>query len=116
GIYREPLSLRPADLEQLASTPSFEVRSAHFGYTRSTYSEAFQRVRAHIYEGDAYQINLTGPLTFDFHGSPLRLYDAMRRSQQRALGAVINGGDRFILSRSPELFFSRYGDRMRTRP
>ena len=116
GIYRAPVVIEESGLATLQTAPDFRISQTRFAYTRAEYADAFRRIQHHIREGDVYQINFTGPLRFQLSGSPIRLFDAVRRRQRRGLGAYIQTEDRTILSRSPELFFTRDGGRIRTRP
>lgn len=69
-----------------------------------------------IADGDCYQINLTFPLSFRLYGHPLALYAAVRRRQPVRYGGYLQTDESWILSFSPELFFSRSGSRVRMRP
>ena len=53
---------------------------------------------------------------FGFEGDPVGLYRLLRRRQRVGYGALIRAGERWVLSRSPELFFSRSGSRIVARP
>lgn len=80
------------------------------------YLEGFGRVKDYIAAGDAYQVNLTFPLHFEFTGDPLALFAALRRKQRVAHGAVVAAGDFHVLSLSPELFFRVEDGIAETRP
>lgn len=116
GVYDAPEEVGEGALSALQDGAMFSVSDPRFAYDRATYAELFHRVRHHIFEGDVYQINLSGPLDFDLGGSVLGLYGALVRAQQGGYGAYVNTGDYCVLSRSPELFFLRAGKRIRTRP
>ncbi|MBJ3786634.1 aminodeoxychorismate synthase component I [Devosia sediminis] len=81
-----------------------------------TYRQAFERVEALIAAGDTYQVNLTLRARFALEGDPLGLYRTLAQSQRVAYGAYIHAGDHYALSRSPELFVSGTGDRLKARP
>lgn len=81
------------------------------------FAEDIARLRRHIHEGDAYQINYTLRLSASFSGDPLSWFARLRRAQPDAYHACLDLGQaRHILSASPELFFRRDGDRLTTRP
>jgi len=80
------------------------------------YCSAVTRIRELIDAGDCYQVNFTISLTGRAYGSPLALYDALRRAQPVRHGALIRHSDGAILSRSPELFVERQGPRLLCRP
>src|SRR5690606_5134136 len=76
----------------------------------------FEAVKALIAAGDTYQVNLTLRARFTLEGDALGLYRRLADSQRTAYGAYIHAGDHVVLSRSPELFVSAEGDRLRARP
>ena len=92
------------------------VTGIDFKPDRAAYSDSFATVKHHIHEGDVYQINLTGRGVFRYAGAAIDLYRELRRRQPAAYGALINTGDRLVMSFSPELFFECEGNRIRTRP
>ncbi len=118
GVYDRPQRVAPPDLDRglstLDGTPSID--DLQLSISRSAYTEAIDRVRHHIREGDVYQINYTAPVHFRMNGDPRKLYRRLRRQQHVPYGAYLNLGDRQILSCSPELFFRRRGERVVTRP
>jgi para-aminobenzoate synthetase/4-amino-4-deoxychorismate lyase len=83
---------------------------------RSDYLAALARVKEHILAGDIYQANLTFRAEVATAGHPLALYAAIRRRARVAQGGVVFTGSHWILSFSPELFFTLSGGRMVTRP
>ena len=87
--------------------------------SRADYGRAFARVRDWIAAGDAYQVNLTFPLTARLvAGTPLGLYGALRRTGAVGHGAFADlGAGPVVASRSPELFFrTDAGGRITARP
>jgi para-aminobenzoate synthetase/4-amino-4-deoxychorismate lyase len=80
------------------------------------YCRAVARIGELIEAGDCYQVNFTIALSGQTYGSPLALYDALRRAQPVRYGALICHTDGAILSRSPELFVERQGERLLCRP
>ncbi|NMF99520.1 aminodeoxychorismate synthase component I [Aromatoleum toluolicum] len=80
------------------------------------YGRAVERIRAYIAAGDCYQVNFTFALRGRLYGSPLAFYRALRAAQPVRHGALIQHTDGAILSRSPELFVERRGDRLSCRP
>ena len=83
---------------------------------RSAYLAALARVQEAIAAGDIYQANLTFQCTVRHAGDPLALYAGLRRRARAGYGAVMFTGDDWLLSLSPELFFSLEGGRIATRP
>jgi para-aminobenzoate synthetase/4-amino-4-deoxychorismate lyase len=82
----------------------------------AAYAEAVRRIHEYIDAGDVYQVNLTVPFTASRRASVGALYERMRRAQRGAYSCLLDIGDAQILSASPELFFERRGDRIRSRP
>ena len=80
------------------------------------YRQAAERVLEHIRAGDVYQANLTFHAEVRTAGHPLALYAALRRRARAGHGAVVFTGTHWILSLSPELFFTVEGGRVTTRP
>jgi para-aminobenzoate synthetase/4-amino-4-deoxychorismate lyase len=73
---------------------------------RSDYQAQAARVREHIFAGDAYQVNLTFQAEVATAGHPLALYAGLKQRAQAGWGAVVFTGTHWILSLSPELFFT----------
>ena len=83
---------------------------------RLAYGAQVRQIRRWIADGDCYQINLTFPLTFRVYGHPLALYAGLRSRQPVRYGGCLISDTSTILSLSPELFFERCGNQVRTRP
>lgn len=98
-----------------------------------SYRAAFSRIKHHIREGDAYQVNLTYRLRSAICGprsvardptSDLRppasgllsLFSRLVSAQQATYGAFVSTPLWTLCSASPELFFSLDGDRLESRP
>ncbi|MFL5618891.1 MAG: aminodeoxychorismate synthase component I [Gemmatimonadaceae bacterium] len=80
------------------------------------YADAVRRIHEYIDAGDVYQVNLTVPFTAPRRATPRAIYERMRRAQRGAYSCLLDIGDAQILCASPELFFERRGDRIRSRP
>ena len=80
------------------------------------FRSAFDRAKALIAAGDVYQVNLTFPADISYDGHPLALYGRLRQAQRAPYGAVINTGNDWHLSLSPELFFTLAGGVLTARP
>jgi len=70
-----------------------------------TYREKVLKIKEYLAAGDVYQVNLTYPISFPFHGDPFSLYCALRDRSCAPMSAYIDFGDMAILSASPERFF-----------
>ncbi|PJZ77929.1 aminodeoxychorismate synthase component I [Leptospira neocaledonica] len=123
GIFSEPKILASAEISEWESKfkdkgYSAEIRS---GIDRKEYEEIFRKIRNFLYEGDIYQVNFTFPLHIEFQGSLGRLFFELRKKQPVPYEAWIHTGDsiseqRDILSFSPELFWEKISNQIRTVP
>lgn len=105
GLFREAQPLEARQVGRwLPGNGGAEISELHASLDRTGYRQAFDRARALIAAGEAYQINLTMRLDFTFNGDPLALFAALRRRQRVGHGALIATPDFHILSLSPELF------------
>jgi para-aminobenzoate synthetase/4-amino-4-deoxychorismate lyase len=82
----------------------------------AAYGAALASIGAYIAAGDCYQVNFTFPLSFTAYGSPLALYARLRDRQPTRHAALLVDEQGATLSLSPELFLSRHGERLLTRP
>jgi para-aminobenzoate synthetase/4-amino-4-deoxychorismate lyase len=84
--------------------------------TAAEFARKVDEIRAAIARGETYQVNLTFPLTSNFSQDPWSFFLHLVHGQQ-ASGAGYLQTDRWaICSVSPELFFTRNGDRLTMRP
>lgn len=103
-------------LESRAYQPAGGIGALRPGITESGYLAHIARIRQYIADGDCYQVNYTFPLEGELFGDPARLYQALRRAQPVRYGTFIQHAEGCILSRSPELFLERSGDRLSSQP
>lgn len=78
--------------------------------------KAVERIRRFIAAGDCYQVNLTLGVAGQLWGHPLALYRRLRAAQPVRYGAFIRHPEGHLLSRSPELFVERSGQRLTCKP
>jgi para-aminobenzoate synthetase/4-amino-4-deoxychorismate lyase len=84
--------------------------------TRDAFLAAVGSVQAHILDGDLYQANLTFEAGVATAGHPLALYAALRRRARAGWGGVLFTGTHWLLSFSPELFFTLEGRAITAKP
>jgi len=84
--------------------------------SRAEYETALAAVKTHIEAGDIYQANLTFAASVATAGHPLALYAALRGRARAGHGAIVFTGTHWLLSLSPELFFTLEGGRLTARP
>ena len=80
------------------------------------YLAAFATLKEAIRAGDIYQANLTMPLAGSARGDPVALYAAIRPAANAGYGGLIFDGSDWLLSFSPELFFSLRGRATKVKP
>lgn len=80
------------------------------------YGAALDRVLGHIAAGDIYQANLTFAAEVRVAGHPLAAYARLRAKAGAGYGGVVWTGTHWLLSLSPELFFSLRDGRIVARP
>ena len=83
---------------------------------RADYDARLAHVLALIAAGDLYQANLTFQAAVQVLGESAALYARWRRTSAAGHGALIDTGERRILSLSPELFFAADAGRLACRP
>jgi para-aminobenzoate synthetase/4-amino-4-deoxychorismate lyase len=120
GVYDERREVSGELLSDLLGrrsiAGSFSIRAPELGVGKRDYLASIAAVRNHIREGDVYQISYTAPMRAEFEGDPMALYETLRRRQPVPYAAYIRTDTQTILSLSPELFFTRDGKRIVTRP
>ncbi|WP_068119528.1 aminodeoxychorismate synthase component I [Tropicimonas marinistellae] len=82
----------------------------------ATYVARIGEIQDHLLAGNSYQVNYTIRHRSRFGGCPFAFYGQLRAAQPVAFGACLNFPEVTALSRSPELFFERRADTLRTRP
>ncbi len=82
----------------------------------AAYRTGCEAVLALIAAGDIYQANLTFGATVAVAGDPLSLYARIRPRAAAGHGALVWTGDDWLLSFSPESFFTIEAGRITTRP
>ena len=111
GIFESP---HPGFVQQNSITPQvsawvLDTRFADYNATLTTIHDAIER-------GDTYQINYTLRTHAQLIGDGFAYYEQLRRAQRADYCAYLDWGDVQVLSISPELFFTRTGDSVVTRP
>ena len=94
----------------------FEISEWTPDQTEEQYSEAIAAVREYIRSGDTYQVNYTVRRHATFWGSAEGLFASLSRAQRAKHDAFLHFGTHALCSASPELFFTRDGDILSSRP
>lgn len=117
GRFAAMERIAPEDVPALLPDPAGAwALAAEPHIDRFAYDEAIERVLGYIEAGDIYQANLTFQASVRFGGHPLALYARLRERQQAGYGGIIWTGAHWLLSFSPELFFSQRGSSIMARP
>lgn len=117
GLFRDYEEIAAADIPaRLPDAAGGWLGSPVPDIDEAAYGRKLDTVRELIAAGDLYQANLTFRATVATMGHPLALYAALRARAASGYGAVVATGTQWLLSLSPELFFSVKGRTIRTRP
>jgi para-aminobenzoate synthetase/4-amino-4-deoxychorismate lyase len=120
GLYDAPTSLSAAAVDDYLASHADPGGGRAVDivprWDEAAHRHAFEQVKALIAAGDTYQVNLTFKADFRLEGDPVALYRDLMRKQPVSYGALINTGDHWILSRSPELFVASHGANLAARP
>ena len=87
-----------------------------FEIDEKTFCENIDSIHGQIREGETYQVNYTFNVTGKTYGSTIGLYKRLRQRQHCRYGALICCEGNRILSFSPELFLSKTGTNILTKP
>jgi para-aminobenzoate synthetase / 4-amino-4-deoxychorismate lyase len=99
-----------------ASAPGLRTSDWRLEMDRGRYDAAVATVREAIADGRTYQVNLTARLRATVEEGPVAVYESLRRAQGAGYHALLDLGERVIVSVSPELFFRTTGRAIETRP
>ncbi len=80
------------------------------------HAAALAAIREAIAAGETYQVNLTFPMRSRFAGNAENLFWSLAPASLAPHAAFLDCGASAVVSLSPELFFSRNGDRLEMRP
>lgn len=124
GIFEDYRTLSSEDLENWERSFSGKGFSGRLDIpgNKKDYLDSFQKIQEHLRRGDVYQVNLTFPIFVKQAGSLGKFFFEVRKNQPVPYeawihtGTSVRGRPMDILSFSPELFWERKGDRIRTVP
>ena len=94
----------------------FSIRNFRPEMTRSRFEAMVRRAKAYIAAGDIYQANLSQRFCFDFEGSSLKLYDALRTANPSPFCSFLNFGGLQVISSSPERLVRKRARLCETKP
>jgi para-aminobenzoate synthetase/4-amino-4-deoxychorismate lyase len=111
-----PAANVPDWLDQRASEGRASIGPLEPQVSTGAYLKAFDTLQEAIRAGDIYQANLTFPLAGAARGDPVAIYKAIRPAANAGYGGLLFDGDHWLLSFSPELFFSLKDGRAKVKP
>jgi len=94
----------------------FSIKNYELNTSPEEYFSKIERIKNYIAAGDTYQVNYTLKGKFDFEGEIQSLFLNLLFNQSARYTALINRGDYFIISFSPELFFDLKNNVITTKP
>lgn len=117
GVFDRYEALAPADVSGLLPPPHAAWAGApQPRITPEAYKAMIAQAQDLITAGDIYQANLTFGCDVPVAGHPLALYAGLRRRAAAGYSALVFTGATWLLSLSPELFFTLEQGRLTTRP
>lgn len=113
GVFDRAQAVAAADLPQVGPA---QVGAVVPDIDEATFTGRVAAILALIQAGDLYQANLTFAATVAIAGHPLALYRRLRTAAQAPHSALVHTGTAWLLSFSPELFFTLERGIVTTRP
>ena len=95
---------------------NYKINDFQLNETERNYLNKIYKIKEYIKQGDTYQVNYTLKGKFNFRGEILDFVQNLIFNQSTQYSAFINYGNEFVISISPELFFSTNGYKISTRP
>ena len=117
GLFERYRILDPTERTAFLGDPA----AAHLGQPhprieQSAYLDAATQVKEHLFAGDFYQANLTFGCDVALSGPPLAAYAQMRARSNAGWGGVVRHPGGWLLSLSPEQFFTLRGGVLEAKP
>ena len=94
----------------------YKINDFQLNETERNYLNKIYKIKEYIKQGDTYQVNYTLKGKFNFKGEILDFVQNLIFNQSTQYSAFINYDNEFVISISPELFFSTNGYKISTRP
>jgi para-aminobenzoate synthetase component 1 len=104
-----PRNLPP--LQRITDTPG-----VFSNFNRADYLKTIVKAIDYIHAGDCFQVNIAQRLLAELRGSPLDLYEKLRKRNPAPFAAYFDIGDFVIASASPERFLRVQDGEVETRP
>ncbi|MEH7383944.1 aminodeoxychorismate synthase, component I [Bacillus sp. JJ1521] len=97
---------------------NIKAQAEHFSVSLSEqeFSDAVEKVREYISEGDVFQVNLSVRRSKEIKNHPREIYDTLRKLNPSPYMAYMQVPEFQIVSGSPELLVKKKGNEISTRP
>lgn len=117
GLFADYDSIDPADVaSRFPQQGAPSSNRLHPATSQSAYVAAFNKVQELIRAGDMYQANLSFACDITVPDDVLAFYRDVRMRARAGHGALVMTGEHWLLSFSPELFFTLENGIVTTRP
>ncbi|MCK5727662.1 MAG: aminodeoxychorismate synthase component I [Methylococcales bacterium] len=104
-------------IQQSKPAKKFKIlQSPHSNMSKTFYSQAFDKIKYYLTEGDCYQINLTQRFESPCEGDSWEAYQTLRQLNPAPFCAYLNFPKVQILSSSPERFLKIKARAVETKP
>lgn len=94
----------------------FKIENYKLNTNKTEYTKNISKIKKYLRQGDTYQVNYTLKSSFNFSGDYITLFKTLIFNQSAKYSAIINLGDKILVSISPELFFEIKNDVITTIP
>jgi para-aminobenzoate synthetase component I len=113
----QSLILQFSQLPVAKPLTAFTVQSdIRANMTQAIYTQAFDRIKGYLKEGDCYQVNLSQRFVADCAGEPWAAYQKLREQNAAPFSCYLNLPEVQILSSSPERFLKLTQGQVETKP
>ena len=113
GVFDSPETIEAPAVHPASPGPAVPWRAL---LDEEGHARALQQIQERITRGDTYQVNFTWALEAPLEEDPWDLFVRLFAVQPAPHAAFLDLGRFAVASLSPELFFSREGERLLTRP
>lgn len=111
-------------IRQFSRLPDLQAQDLFFNVVgditsnmdRGRYTQAFNRIKHYLKEGDCYQVNLTQRFAASCDGNPWVAYQLLRQLNPAPFSCYLNLPEAQILSSSPERFLKLENGVVETKP
>jgi len=113
---RDIENLRSGSIEIGNCDSSYIINSYKLNTAKNKYISDIKKIKKEIAAGNTYQVNYTLEGNFNFTGNIGALFRTLIFNQSAEYTALINTGEKIIISISPELFFHKKGKKIFSKP